>query len=38
MGKALDPALLNTFFNLDVVRSLAFGESSASNNPIEIAS
>jgi HD-GYP domain-containing protein (c-di-GMP phosphodiesterase class II) len=37
LGKAFDPALLNTFFSLDVVRSLAFGDATQPST-IEIAS
>jgi putative nucleotidyltransferase with HDIG domain len=37
MGKAFDPALVNTFFTLEVVRSLAFGEALPSST-LEIAS
>ena len=37
LGKAFDPALLNTFFGLEVVRSLAFGDAVQAST-IEIAS
>jgi HD-GYP domain-containing protein (c-di-GMP phosphodiesterase class II) len=38
MGKAFDPTLLITFFNLEVVRSLAFGDQVAAPTSLEIAS